>query len=94
MMLTNYLMVRVLVPWALLYPLESGLSTARGVKPSVCAHNCQVLASLVYLVIRVLRPELTPPNTRTINEAAREEIELAKASVAEDSEEEEEEGAS
>lgn len=78
MVLTNYLMVRVLIPWILLYPRESGLIPASGVKPSLLAHNCQVLASVVYLIVRVLRPELTPPNADTMMAAAIEESERAK----------------
>lgn len=74
MILTNYLMVRVLIPWILLYPRESGLVPSSGVKPSVLTHNCQVLASTVYLIVRVLRPELTPPNPDTIKAAAADEI--------------------
>ncbi|CAM9421817.1 unnamed protein product [Scytosiphon promiscuus] len=77
MILTNYLMVRVLIPWILLYPKESGLVPSSGVKPSVLAHNCQVLASTVYLIVRVLRPELTPPNADTLKAALAEETERA-----------------
>lgn len=77
MILTNYLMVRVLIPWILLYPQESGLVPSRGLKPSLLQHNCQVLASTVYLIVRVLRPELTPPNPETIQAAITEETERA-----------------
>lgn len=77
MILTNYLMVRVLIPWILLYPQESGLVPSRGLKPSLLIHNCQVLASTVYLIVRVLRPELTPPNADTIKAAIAEETERA-----------------
>lgn len=77
MILTNYLMVRVLIPWILLYPQESGLVPSRGLKPSLLLHNCQVLASTVYLIVRVLRPELTPPNAETIKAAIAEETERA-----------------
>eukprot|EP00752_Nemacystus_decipiens_P010159 g9052.t1 len=77
MVLTNYLMVRVLIPWILLYPQESGLVPSRGLKPSLLMHNCQVLASTVYLIVRVLRPELTPPNAETIKAAIAEETERA-----------------
>lgn len=78
MVLTNYLMVRVLVPWILLYPHESGLIPSSGVKPSLLAHNCQVLASIVYLIVRVLRPELTPPNVETQEATALEGVERAR----------------
>lgn len=84
MVLTNYLMVRVLIPWILLYPQESGLVPSSGVKPSLLAHNCQVLASVVYLVMRVLRPELTPPNADTKQAAALEESERARKKFEED----------
>lgn len=85
MILTNYLMVRVLIPWILLYPQESGLVPSRGLKPSLLMHNCQVLASTVYLIVRVLRPELTPPNAETITAAIAEETErAAKVSAAGD----------
>lgn len=77
MILTNYLMVRVLIPWILLHPQESGLVPSRGLKPSVLVHNCQVLASTVYLIVRVLRPELTPPNAETIKAAIAEETDRA-----------------
>ncbi len=77
MILTNYLMVRVLIPWILLYPKQSGLVSSSGVKPSVLVHNCQVLASTVYLIVRVLRPELTPPNADTLSAAIAEETERA-----------------
>lgn len=77
MVLTNYLMVRVLIPWILLYPRESGLVPSSGLKPSVFMHNCQVLASTVYLIVRVLRPELTPPNPETMRAAVVEETERA-----------------
>lgn len=78
MVLTNYIMVRVLIPWILLYPHMSGLISSSGVKSSVLTHNCQVLASIVYLIVRVLRPELTPPNLQTQEAAALEEIERAR----------------
>lgn len=77
MVLTNYLMVRVLIPWILLYPRESGLVPSSGLKPSLLTHNCQVLASTVYLIVRVLRPELTPPNPETMRAAVVEETERA-----------------
>lgn len=82
MILTNYLMVRVLIPWILLYPQESGLVPSRGLKPSLVMHNCQVLASTVYLIVRVLRPELTPPNVDTIKAAIAEETERAARAAA------------
>lgn len=77
MILTNYLMVRLLIPWILLYPQESGLVPSSGLKPSLLTHNCQVMASTVYLIVRVLRPELTAPNADTINAAIAEETERA-----------------
>lgn len=77
MVLTNYLMVRVLIPWILLYPRESGLIASSSLKPSLLTHNCQVLASTVYLIVRVLRPELTPPNPETMRAAVAEETERA-----------------
>ncbi|CAM9502130.1 unnamed protein product, partial [Hapterophycus canaliculatus] len=77
MILTNYLVVRVLIPWILLHPEESGLVPSSGVKPSLLTHNCQVLASTVYLIVRVLRPELTPPNADTVKAAIAEETERA-----------------
>lgn len=78
MILTNYLMVRVLIPWILLYPRESGLVPSSGVKASLLTHNCQVLASIVYLIVRVLRPELTPPNAETQQAAVLEEMERVR----------------
>lgn len=77
MVLTNYVMIRVLLPWILLYPQESGLIPSSGVKPSALTHNCQVLASIVYLILRVLRPELTPPNPATMAAAVASETERA-----------------
>ncbi|CAM9213605.1 unnamed protein product [Ectocarpus sp. 12 AP-2014] len=77
MILTNYLMVRVLIPWILLYPQESGLVPSSGVKQSLLMHNCQVLASTVYLIVRILRPELTVPNADTMQAAMAEETERA-----------------
>lgn len=77
MILTNYLMVRVLIPWILLYPQESGMVPSSGVKQSLLLHNCQVLASTVYLIVRILRPELTVPNADTMQAAMAEETERA-----------------
>ncbi|CAM9672517.1 unnamed protein product [Pylaiella littoralis] len=77
MILTNYVTVRLLIPWILLYPKESGLIPSSGLKPSLLMHNCQVLASTVYLIVRVLRPELTAPNADTINAAIAEETRRA-----------------
>lgn len=84
MVLTNYIMVRVLIPWVLLHPHLSGLIPSSGVKPSVLTHNCQVLASIVYLIVRVLRPELTPPNLETQEAAVLEEIERARQHALQD----------
>ena len=94
MILTNYLMVRVLIPWILLYPKQSGLVPSSGVKPSILVHNCQVLASTVYLIVRVLRPELTPPNADTLSAAIAEETERATriAAAGEDGDEDSPEG--
>lgn len=86
MILTNYLMVRVLIPWVLLYPRESGLIPSSGMKQSLLTHNCQVLASTVYLIMRVLRPELTPPNGDTIKAAAVHEAERAMTTAVRDDE--------
>ncbi|KAG5182530.1 hypothetical protein JKP88DRAFT_277892 [Tribonema minus] len=47
MLVTNFLLVRQLLPWAVLYPWESGLKRLAG-----------VLASCVYMLLRPLRPEL------------------------------------
>ncbi|CAM9187048.1 unnamed protein product [Ectocarpus fasciculatus] len=86
MILTNYLMVRVLIPWILLYPQESGMVPSSGMKQSLLMHNCQVLASTVYLIVRILRPELTAPNADTVQAAMAEETERAAkiAAAAED----------
>lgn len=93
MVLTNYLMVRVLIPWILLYPRESGLTPSSSLKPSTLTHNCQVLASTVYLIVRVLRPELTPPNADTMRAAIIEETErAAKVTAAGDMGDEDGEG--
>jgi hypothetical protein len=40
--ITDFLLVRVLVPWVLLYPWESGLKRGPGTKLHVVTHNCQV----------------------------------------------------
>lgn len=93
MLLTNYLMVRVLIPWILLYPRESGLVPSSGLKPSLLTHNCQVLASTMYLIVRVLRPELTPPNPETMRAAVVEETErAAKIAAGDDNMRDDEEG--
>lgn len=86
MILTNYLMVRVLIPWILLYPRESGLVPSSGVKNATLTHNCQVLASAVYLIVRVLRPELAPPNDETMKAAVAAEIERARKIAAKEAE--------
>jgi hypothetical protein len=67
MIVTNFLFVKLLVPWVLLYPWESGLSKGPNVSAAAAAHNCQVLASAFYLLLRTLRPELIAPGDADVS---------------------------
>jgi hypothetical protein len=61
MIITNFLFCKMMVPWVLLYPWESGLSRGPAISKSAAESNCQMLASAFYLILRCLREELLVP---------------------------------
>ncbi|CAN0179925.1 unnamed protein product, partial [Phaeothamnion confervicola] len=60
MLVADLLLVRVLIPGALLLPCAAGAQRGPGTKQQVAAHNARVLASEVYRVLRRVQRGLPP----------------------------------